>query len=242
MPVDILPQDLNGIENATLEINSDAERSITLNEAFIELEASDDSQHLSEYNLVSFFDIPETTSISLASHHKSTKNIRPVDYDSSSENEEFNITNTIPKANICKRHTSDSSFFLEKMNLVLSDNDWNEDDDANKELDVVGNIGKQKPKKCSKKTLDISQMTLRYAVQKSVQKSAKPDQRGKHPPHNKTPIEIKKSVHNFIKKLPAVPPHYSQSRNDRENLLNDLRNVSFLYRIFPRDLKETGSA
>ncbi|KAF2888045.1 hypothetical protein ILUMI_18127 [Ignelater luminosus] len=154
MAVDILPQDLNEIENASFEINSDAKRSITLNEAFIELEASDDPQHLSEYNLVSFFDIPERTSISLTSHHESVKTIRLVDYDSSSENGKFNITNTIPKANICERHAFDRSLFSEEMNLVLSDNVWSEDNDANKELDVVGNSGKRKPKKFSKKVLN----------------------------------------------------------------------------------------
>lgn len=80
-------------------------------------------------------------------------------------------------------------------------------------------------------TLDVSQMTLRYAVCNAVQKSAKPDGRGKHVPHNKTTDEVKQEVHKFIKKLPAVPSHYCRNKSARKYLPNELRNLSFLYRI-----------
>ncbi|KAK5639730.1 hypothetical protein RI129_010541 [Pyrocoelia pectoralis] len=88
------------------------------------------------------------------------------------------------------------------------------------------------------KTLHISQMTLRYTVSKSVQKSAKPDERGKHAPHNKTPKNVKEEVHNFIKKLPAVPSHYCRNKSTRKYLPNELKNVSFLYRIFLKHQEE----
>lgn len=81
-------------------------------------------------------------------------------------------------------------------------------------------------------TLNISQMTLRYTLSNAVQKSAAPDRRGKGVPHNKTSKKVIQEVHDFIKALPAVPSHYCRSKTSRKYLSNDLRNVSFLYRIF----------
>nr|CAH7728223.1 unnamed protein product [Callosobruchus chinensis] len=90
------------------------------------------------------------------------------------------------------------------------------------------------------KTIDVSQMTLRYAVSNAVQKSAKPDCRGKHPPHNKTSAAVKTEVHNFVKKLPAVPSHYCRNKSMRKYLPSEFRNMSFLYRLFIKHQETEG--
>ncbi|XP_031339068.1 uncharacterized protein LOC116167714 [Photinus pyralis] len=90
-------------------------------------------------------------------------------------------------------------------------------------------------------TLDISQMTLRYAVNNGLHKSAKPDGRGKHAPHNKTPHKDKEEIHNFIKSLPAVPSHYCRNKTTRKYLPLELRNISFLYRLFLKHQDGNGS-
>lgn len=86
-------------------------------------------------------------------------------------------------------------------------------------------------------TLAILQMTLRYAVNNTVQKSAKPDERGKQAPSNKTQNEVK-LVHNCIKIFPAMPSHYCRNKTTRLYLPNDFRNISFLCRIFLKHLEE----
>lgn len=89
------------------------------------------------------------------------------------------------------------------------------------------------------KTLCISQMTLRYTKENAgTGIFAKVDQRGKHNPPHKTTTEDKNRVHEFIKKLPAVSSHYCRSSTTRKYLPSELRNVSFLYRIFAREQLE----
>lgn len=89
------------------------------------------------------------------------------------------------------------------------------------------------------KTLCISQMVLRYTKDNAGDKIfSKTDQRGKHDPRHKTSIEDKNRVHEFIKKLPAVPSHYCRASTIKKYLPTELRNISFLYRIFVRDQLE----
>uniref|UniRef100_A0A6P7FS28 Uncharacterized protein LOC114333425 n=1 Tax=Diabrotica virgifera virgifera TaxID=50390 RepID=A0A6P7FS28_DIAVI len=81
-------------------------------------------------------------------------------------------------------------------------------------------------------TLGISQTVMRYAIKHAVQNTCKIDQRGKHEPANKTSSDMINKIHDFIKQLPAVPSHYCRNRSSRKYLPQELRNVSFLYRIF----------
>lgn len=82
------------------------------------------------------------------------------------------------------------------------------------------------------KTLDISQTVMRYAMKHAVQNTCKSDQRGKHEPVNKTSSEMTNKIHDFIRQLPAVPSHYCRNQSSRKYLPQELRNVSFLYRIY----------
>lgn len=93
------------------------------------------------------------------------------------------------------------------------------------------------------KTLDVSQMTLRYTKQHSMSGTcSKIDQRGKHDPHNKTGKKQKQDVLDFITMLPAVPSHYCRNKTSRKYLPTEYRNVSFLYRLFKKHLLEKGLA
>lgn len=92
------------------------------------------------------------------------------------------------------------------------------------------------------KTLDISQMTLRYTKSNAVScRISKTDQRGRHEPANKTSSELRQNVVNFIMKLPAVPSHYCRAKTSRKYLPSEFRNLAFLYRIFVKDQINIGN-
>ncbi|KAJ8866806.1 hypothetical protein PR048_032667 [Dryococelus australis] len=65
------------------------------------------------------------------------------------------------------------------------------------------------------KTLDLSHRILSYTYDhRSDLLTAKPDQRGKKTPPNKTPEMAERQVTNFIESLPTVPSHYCRSECD----------------------------
>jgi len=85
-------------------------------------------------------------------------------------------------------------------------------------------------------TLDIGKRLVHYTVQNRQKCGiAKPDQRGRHNPANKTRDAVEADVMNFISKLPAVPSHYCRSRSSRKYLPVDMRNLSFVYKLYRKE-------
>ncbi|KAL0818987.1 hypothetical protein ABMA28_008274 [Loxostege sticticalis] len=95
------------------------------------------------------------------------------------------------------------------------------------------------------KTLDISQMTLRYTKSHKIASfMSKSDQRGKSTPSNKYSQSQTQNVNNFIKKLPAVQSHYCRNKSNKLYLPTEFRDVAYLYRNFylkDDDTKELGA-
>lgn len=90
------------------------------------------------------------------------------------------------------------------------------------------------------KTLDISQMTLRYTKNNSLSsRCSKIDQRGRHHPPNKTSRELKQNVLDFIMQIPCVPSHYCRNKTTRKYLPVEFRNISFLYGIFKNNQRSS---
>jgi len=69
-------------------------------------------------------------------------------------------------------------------------------------------------------TLDTGKRLVHYTVQ-NRQKcgNAKPDQRGRHSPGNKTSDAVEADAMNFISKLPAVPSHYCRSPDSDSEII-----------------------
>ena len=68
--------------------------------------------------------------------------------------------------------------------------------------------------------------------------TAKPDQRGRHKPQNKTRDALEKDVISYISTLPAVPSHYCRSQSSRKYLPVELRNLSFVYSLYRKHTKK----
>ncbi|KAG5877772.1 hypothetical protein JTB14_007208 [Gonioctena quinquepunctata] len=83
-------------------------------------------------------------------------------------------------------------------------------------------------------------MTLRYTKNNAVNEVfAEKGRRGKHDPKHKIiGIVDKNRSLQFIKKLPAVPSHYCRASTNKKYLPAELKNVSFLYKIFVEDQLE----
>jgi len=72
-------------------------------------------------------------------------------------------------------------------------------------------------RKCILNTLNISEKLLRYTRDnKSDLFSIKPDNRGRQPRKNKTPLIQMEYVDKFIEKLPAVPSHYCKNSSNKK--------------------------
>lgn len=83
------------------------------------------------------------------------------------------------------------------------------------------------------KTLDLSDRLLRYTeANKSDILTSKKDNRGRHPPKNKTPEELRQGVIDFIRSLPSVPSHYCRKNTTRKYLPAELKNKTNLYRMY----------
>jgi len=83
------------------------------------------------------------------------------------------------------------------------------------------------------KTLNISQTHLRYTdLHQTNIFTAKTEGRGKKYPVNKTEVVVNKAVEDFIKKLPAVPSHYTRSSTSKKYLPLEHKNISAVYRAY----------
>lgn len=89
------------------------------------------------------------------------------------------------------------------------------------------------------KTLDISQMTLRYAVENAnkVLNTSQPDKRTPLP-HNKSDEEKIMLLKTYIEKLPAVPSHYCRNKSTKLYIPQEFQNISFLYKCYIKYLEE----
>ncbi|KAJ8872298.1 hypothetical protein PR048_025902 [Dryococelus australis] len=66
--------------------------------------------------------------------------------------------------------------------------------------------------------------------------TAKPDQRGKKTPPNKTPEMAERQVKNFVEPLPTVPSHYCTSDSNKLYLPHEFKNKANVYRTYKNDL------
>lgn len=89
------------------------------------------------------------------------------------------------------------------------------------------------------KTLDISQMTLRYTIE-NANKILNTTQKDKRTPlpHNKSDPEKVCYLKSFIEMLPAVPSHYCRNKSTKLYLPQELQNVTNLYKLYIDHLKE----
>ena len=88
------------------------------------------------------------------------------------------------------------------------------------------------------KTLDISQMSVRYTLKNcSSTGTVKKDMRGHHRPHNKTEEDKEEEVKGFIKTFPAVPSHYCRQKTKKLYLPAEVRNATNFYRMYKSDCK-----
>lgn len=85
-------------------------------------------------------------------------------------------------------------------------------------------------------TLDIGKRLVHYTILNRMSGgTAKPDQRGRHNPKNKTASALEHDVITYISTLPAVPSHYCRSQSSRKYLPVEFRNLSFLYSLYKKD-------
>lgn len=89
------------------------------------------------------------------------------------------------------------------------------------------------------KTLDISQMTLRYTVENAniTINTAQKDRRTPHP-HNKSNDEQLAHLKSFIEMLPAVPSHYCRNKSTKLYLPQEFENIKNLYKLYVDHLKQ----
>uniref|UniRef100_A0A6P7GVK6 Uncharacterized protein LOC114347251 n=1 Tax=Diabrotica virgifera virgifera TaxID=50390 RepID=A0A6P7GVK6_DIAVI len=101
----------------------------------------------------------------------------------------------------------------------------------------------QKVKVCQQfliKTLNVSQMTLRYTKENALMNNiAKQDQRGKRSPKNKFLSSQVSLVKEYIKQLPAVPSHYCRNKSNKLYLPAEFENVTNLYRLYKKYLVDS---
>lgn len=89
------------------------------------------------------------------------------------------------------------------------------------------------------KTLDISQMTLRYASNNSQAiGDAKRDKRGRRTPANKTPENSLQAVFRFIEKLPVLPSHYCCNKTSRKYIPYCKSEIPHLNSVSPHICRE----
>jgi len=88
-------------------------------------------------------------------------------------------------------------------------------------------------------TLNIGRRLVHYTLHNKVMGgTAKPDRRGTHHPANKTTNEMEEEVIRFISTLPTVPSHYCRSQSTRKYLPVDFRNLSFVCRLYSKNINE----
>lgn len=87
-----------------------------------------------------------------------------------------------------------------------------------------------------KQILQVSDGRITRALQcEDCVTTPKLDQRGRHPPHNRTSVENIEAIKSFIEKFPRYISHYSRNKNiNREYLAPEL-NISILYRLYAKD-------
>ncbi|KAK4882249.1 hypothetical protein RN001_005568 [Aquatica leii] len=84
-------------------------------------------------------------------------------------------------------------------------------------------------------TLNISQKVVRYLDDnRTDMNTPKLEGRGKHEPKNKTPLELRNTMTDFIKMLPAVPSHYCRGSTTKVYLPAEFWDVANLYRIYKK--------
>lgn len=92
-------------------------------------------------------------------------------------------------------------------------------------------------------TLAVSPKLLRYTLENVLEhRVAKPDQRGRHEPSNKTSDDIKKFIENFIQSLPAVPSHYCRQNTKKKYLPAEIANRRRLFMLFEEHCESSGKA
>ena len=81
-------------------------------------------------------------------------------------------------------------------------------------------------------TLGITEKFVRVALSKKKQSGvATPDERGKHPPKNKLPEEVRESVFAHISSFPVYESHYSREKTKRKYLGPEL-NINVMYKLY----------
>lgn len=89
------------------------------------------------------------------------------------------------------------------------------------------------------KTLNISAKTVRYAWENKTDiSSAKPDERGKKEPANKTPTSVTQNIHTFIQKLPAMPSHYCRSSSTKTYIPTEYKSLENVYRLYKKECQD----
>nr|CAH7762218.1 unnamed protein product [Callosobruchus chinensis] len=81
-------------------------------------------------------------------------------------------------------------------------------------------------------TIGVTEKFVRIALKKKKESGIpSPDRRGKHPPINKLPEEVKQSVKAHIMSFPTYESHYSRAKTTSKYLGPEL-NISIMYRLY----------
>lgn len=103
-------------------------------------------------------------------------------------------------------------------------------------LPGVNNDGMHVCKRYFKQILQITDgritRALKHRAPGSGTTTPKLDQRGRHPPHNKTSVEATEIVKEFINKFPRYSSHYSRNKNIQREFLAPTLNISIMYELY----------